>query len=273
LKRIADRLNKLLEKQSRRAEILEQIHAAGDGKPLEELRAECEGLDPDRAKAELNGIETEKERVNQEIQQAYADIQTRKGELETFEAAVGINAAESRRQSAAAEMRAVIERYLEVELARELLHRAVSRLREERQDPLIARADELFRLATRGSFVGIASDLDADGNPVVVGKRASGEPVHYDLMSDGARDQLFLAFRLASVEDYCMRAEPLPFIADDLLVHFDDDRTEETLALLAEFGRITQVLLFTHHRSVRDAAASLATQGTAGIVDLPSPIS
>jgi uncharacterized protein YhaN len=91
-------------------------------------------------------------------------------------------------------------------------------------------------------------------------------------MSDGTRDQLFLAFRLASVEHYCRNADPLPFIADDLLVHFDDDRTAETLDLLAEFGRITQVLLFTHHRSVRDAAAALATQGSARIVDLPSPV-
>ncbi|MBV8357384.1 MAG: AAA family ATPase [Deltaproteobacteria bacterium] len=273
LKSIADRLSELLKKRTRRTEILGQIHAAGDGKPLEELCAECEGLDPDRAKAELEEIKIDKEHLDQEIQQAYAEIQTRKRQLESFEAAAGINAAESRRQSAAAEMRAVIERYLEAELARKLLNQAINRLRDEQQNPLIARAGELFRLATRGSFAGIATDVDADGNPVVVGKRASGEQVPYHLMSDGARDQLFLAFRLASIEDYCVHAEPLPFIADDLLIHFDDDRSAETLALLAELGRTTQVLLFTHHRSVRDAAGPLAAQGTAWIVDLPSPVS
>jgi uncharacterized protein YhaN len=273
LKGITSRLSELLDKQERQAKVLGQTRAASDGKPLEELRAECEGLDPDRARAELEGINTEKEHLDQEIQQAYADVQTRKAELETFEAAAGINAAESRRQSAVAQMRAVIERYLEVKLARELLKQAIDGLRQERQDPLIARASELFRLATRGSFVGIATDVDDHGNPVVVGKRAGGEQVQVNLMSDGARDQLFLAFRLASIEHYCAVAEPLPFIADDLLVHFDDDRSAETLALLAMFGRITQVLLFTHHRSVRDAAASLATQGSARIVDLPSPVS
>jgi uncharacterized protein YhaN len=271
LKRIASRLSELFEKQSRRAEVLGQIRAASDGKPLDELRAECDGLNPDRAKAELKEISSHKQQLDQEIQQAYADVQTRKAELETFEAAAGINAAESRRQSAVAQMRAVIERYLEVKIARELLKQAIDGLRQERQDPLISRASELFRLATRGSFVGIATDVDDHGNPVVVGKRAGGEQVQVNLMSDGARDQLFLAFRLASVEDYCIHAEPLPFIADDLLVHFDDDRSAETLALLAMFGRITQVLLFTHHRSVRDAAASLAIQGSARIVDLPSP--
>lgn len=233
MKSIADHLSELHDKQARRAEVLEQMRAAGDGKPLEELRAECERLDPDQAISELEGIKTDKEHLDQEIQQAYADIQAREGELETFEAAASINAAESRRQSAAAEIRAVIERYLEVKLARELLSQAKNRLREERQNPLIARAGELFRLVTRGSFVGIATDVDAHGNPLVVGRRVSGEPVHVDFMSDGVRDQLFLAFRLASVEDYCNNADPLPFIADDLLIHFDDDRSAETLTLLA----------------------------------------
>lgn len=36
--------------------------------------------------------------------------------------------------------------------------------------------------------------------------------------------------------------------------------------LLAEFGRTNQVLLFSHHRSVRDLAMPLATQGLANIV-------
>jgi uncharacterized protein YhaN len=56
----------------------------------------------------------------------------------------------------------------------------------------------------------------------------------------------------SGIEHYCAVAEPLLFIADDLPVHFDDDRSVATMTLLAELGRTTQVLLFTHHRSVRD---------------------
>ena len=87
-------------------------------------------------------------------------------------------------------------------------------------------------------------------------------------MSDGTRDQLFLAFRLASLENYATATEPLPFIADDILVHFDDARTQATLELLASFGQSNQVLLFTHHRSVRDAGVALALEGGANIVEL-----
>jgi uncharacterized protein YhaN len=62
--------------------------------------------------------------------------------------------------------------------------------------------------------------------------------------------------------------EPLPFIADDILVHFDDERRRSKLDLLAEFGKTNQVLLFTHHRSVRAPAEPLVQQGLANIIDL-----
>lgn len=89
-------------------------------------------------------------------------------------------------------------------------------------------------------------------------------------MSAGTRDQLFLAFRLASVETYCRSAEPLPFIADDLLVQFDDARTHTTLCALADFARTTQVLLFTHHDSIRDMARDLQARGMPiNLLELP----
>jgi uncharacterized protein YhaN len=73
-------------------------------------------------------------------------------------------------------------------------------------------------------------------------------------MSDGAADQLYLAVRLASVETYLSRHEPLPFLVDDVLIQFDDDRAAAALGVLAELSRKTQVLMFTHHRHLLDLA-------------------
>ena len=62
--------------------------------------------------------------------------------------------------------------------------------------------------------------MDGKGNPVVGGVRAGGSGVEpAATMSEGAGDQMLLAFRLAGITAYCAAAEPLPFIADDLLVH------------------------------------------------------
>lgn len=87
-------------------------------------------------------------------------------------------------------------------------------------------------------------------------------------MSDGTRDPLFLEFRLAHIEQYCASAEPLPFIADDLLVHFDDARSTATLELLSELGKKNQVLLFTHHQSVQEIALAMARCGKVSLVEL-----
>jgi uncharacterized protein YhaN len=175
------------------------------------------------------------------------------------------------RERSIAEMHEIVDRYVKIALARDILSAATDRIRSEQQDPLILRAGELFSLATDGAFSGIETDVDQKGNPTVVGKRAIGSTVSVENMSDGTRDQLFLAFRIAGIERYCNVAEPLPFIADDLLVHFDDDRSLATLKLLAELGKTTQVLLFTHHLSVRDGASSFLG-GSVDIVDLASDI-
>jgi len=62
----------------------------------------------------------------------------------------------------------------------------------------------------------------------------------------------------------------LPFVADDLLVHFDDDRGAAALGLLAELGKTTQVMLFTHHRHVKEGAEALAARNAATVIDLVS---
>lgn len=85
-------------------------------------------------------------------------------------------------------------------------------------------------------------------------------------MSEGTRDQLYLALRLAHLEDYAGRAEPAPFVGDDLFSTFDDARTGHGLETLAEIGGTVQPILFTHHRHV----AEIATARLGSAVDVLS---
>ena len=45
-------------------------------------------------------------------------------------------------------------------------------------------------------------------------------------------------------------SEPMPFIVDDILVDFDDARSQAALNALAKLAEKTQVILFTHHLRV-----------------------
>jgi uncharacterized protein YhaN len=89
---------------------------------------------------------------------------------------------------------------------------------------------------------------------VVVGIRQDGRPVAVTGMSDGTMDQLYLALRVAAIEDYLDHAEPMPFIADDLFINFDDKRAAAGFLVLNEHENKTQVLFFTHHQHLLDVA-------------------
>jgi len=82
--------------------------------------------------------------------------------------------------------------------------------------------------------------------------RAGGEDVDVAGLSDGTRDQLFLALRLALLER--RGGEPLPFIGDDILTSFDEVRAGHAIAMLAECGKTRQTILFSHHRHVAEIA-------------------
>jgi len=75
-----------------------------------------------------------------------------------------------------------------------------------------------------------------------------------DALSDGTVDAVYLALRLAVVQEHNETGEPLPFVADDLLLNLDNRRAEAALRTLAEVAHSSQVLLFTHHAHMLDLA-------------------
>lgn len=88
----------------------------------------------------------------------------------------------------------------------------------------------------------------------LAGMRRDGKSVSVTGMSTGSADQLYLALRVAAIEDYLDHARPLPFIADDLFINFDDVRAAAGFRVLGELARKTQVLFFTHHEHLIDLA-------------------
>src|SRR5690606_3294370 len=112
--------------------------------------------------------------------------------------------------------------------------------------PMLARAGAIFSGLTLGSFQRLAVDFDRE--PMVLeGLRSDGVRERIGGMSDGTRDQLYLALRLAALELHLQQAPALPFIADDLFINYDDARAEAGLWALAELSQHTQVIFLSHH--------------------------
>ena len=183
-----------------------------------------------------------------------------KNQLEAWDRA-DCEAAQLRQDRAAllSRLRQAVLEYAACSLARVILRRAMESFRQRHQGSMLDRANEYFRELTGGAFDRLEVDETEPGALVLKAVRAasdgqSPEYVSVEGLSDGTRDQLFLALRLAGVEEHLAQCEPMPIIVDDILVNFDDARAAATLRCLAKLSRRTQVLLFTHHAHVVDIA-------------------
>ena len=234
--------------------VLQRLTEGGDGLALTELEAECDAIDIDRIVAKEETITTELKALRDRLS-AVAEIRLQA--RDAFEAVGGDDAAaqaEATRQEALAEISDVSERYVRVQASAMLLQWAIDRYRREKQAPLLKRAGELFAMITRGSFKDLQVDYDKNDRAYMTGLRPDGKVVSLSGMSSGTADQLYLALRVAFIEDYLDRADALPFVADDLFINFDNDRAGAGFDALGELARTTQVLFFTHHLHLLDIA-------------------
>ena len=234
-----------LDKESRALE--EQLLEQGEGATVDQLLQEIAAVDPDAIPVRLNEIARQSEDIEQkrsQLEQAIGSERTILGQMDG--SAKAAEAAE-RAQAVMAKIHGDVHRYVRIHLASIILRREIERYRANNQGPLLSRASELFAALTAGSFSQLQTDFNEKDAPILVGVRPSGECIGVEGMSDGTRDQLYLSLRLASLEQYLATREPLPFIVDDILINFDDQRAEATLRVLAQLSQKTQVIFFTHH--------------------------
>lgn len=251
-----DRLTMRQQLEGERTTLRRDLHETGDGLDETALRTEREGLDLDLLPAEIEREKLRQAQLLKDVASASAALQQKRNERDTLLQGRDANAAASERAQANADLLSIAENWLLRAAAARLAGRAIERHRARMQDPMIARAGELFAAASDTAFAGLVIDYGDDDQPELKARRTNDERVAIAGLSEGTRDQLFLALRLALLERRA--AEPMPFIGDDLLTSFDEPRTLATLRLLAAGGEHRQIILFTHHRHVIDLARTVS---------------
>ena len=226
-----------------------QLRKLSGGAPLGAFVDAALAEDADRIAPELMLLADEIARLEREKSELDQTIGREENELNRM--AGSPRAAELRQEaeSLLAGLEADVARYVRLRLAATVLSQVIERYREKHQGPILQRSGALFRTMTGGGFRELRLEFDDRGEAVLAGVRAeSGEVVRVEGMSEGTADQLYLAVRVASLEAYLEKNEPIPFIIDDILFKFDDQRSAATLECLGELSRRTQVIFFTHHR-------------------------
>ena len=237
---------------------------------LRHIEEEASTYELDSLRNEVGRHEERQKELQDQVFKAGAEYGRLQQEYERLEGSEDAALQAQTAEDALAKARPAIAQYLRLRIAAEVLQRAMDSYREKHQGPVLTRASELFSRLTLGEHDGLTTAFGDDDRPVMVAIRKNKEQVEVAGLSDGTRDQLYLALRLAAIEDHVARVAPCPVILDDILIHSDDLRASAALQVLAEIAQRTQVLFFTHHSRLAD----LGLKAGASVIHLqPSAVS
>lgn len=247
---------------------LEDEQLSAEGVPIEVLEREAAGFDDAELEARIAALAREREALVAERDQLTEKIGELRGALELRDGRSEAAMAAADAQEALARVGRGVEHYVRLRLAEWCLRRQVEAHRERTQAPVLARAGEWVDALTLGAYTALEPGFDSRDELVIELARADGTRVGVAGLSQGTRDQLYLALRLASLESRLGAGESLPLVMDDVLVHFDDARSRAALAGLGALAQRTQVLLFTHHARVVELAREAVPEDALDLHDL-----
>ncbi len=196
-----------------------------------------------RLESELSALKTEIDQCNQALGKIKSDI----GILKSRD---DISVMRLECQQLYARLEKQVSSYVAACVGRFVVGKAIAYHEENRQPAVLQYAGKLFESFTGGKYDRIVQSFDDKELKVCLNNSEDKKLVNQ--LSRGAREQLYLALRMAAIREYEQRGELLPVIADDIFVNFDDERKVATLTALTEYARERQLLVLTCHLDTRD---------------------
>jgi uncharacterized protein YhaN len=196
------------------------------------------------AQGKLRSVRADRDALNENLGALGQQI----SDMETDEALAD---ALSERESRRAELVELVNDWAGHAVTAALYDEAKRKYEAERQPEVLKLAGEYFSKMTAGRYCRVIAPLGEVR--LEVERSDSGERLAPTALSRGTGEQLYLSMRLALARAYGRRAVPLPLVADDILVNFDDDRARATATLLNDFAHQGhQVFAFTCHRHLAE---------------------
>lgn len=270
---VAGELPEAEEKSNRKRQAMRDANAAADQlakasrRSVKELQGLLAGRDYDALRTEESRIEQEIVLINERLEKARTADKTARRELDGISSSDDAAAAADAMARAAATVRNTLPLQIRSRLAHALLQEAVHRFKERSQAPMLKSASGYFAQITGGEFVGLVND-DSNETPVIAAKRVDGAILSVEALSEGTRDQLYLALRLAALKLQRDSGVDLPVILDDVLMASDDVRAGCIFKALEDFSTSGQVIVFTHHNHLCDVARKNVNHDAIAIVEL-----
>lgn len=280
----SDGLAELESRAQRHADLMGQrekpesaLQARHPGHDLDRLAADLADWDQARLEAAVEAADEEVKLADERFETAQGFAVECRGTHRSLAGRTGAGDVRQEIAQATAEVQALIEEWAVTRIQVHLLTEELRSYLEGYGHPVLERAGEHLSRLTGGRYCRLQVVTDGTSRSLLV-VAADGEEFPVSALSEGTATQLYLALRLAGAvevqrERRTRGLETLPLMLDDVLVTSDDDRSAEALELLGEIGSEQQVVVFTHHAAVAEAARHVEPPIAVITLDAPEVLS
>lgn len=248
---------------SRLAQAARQVHAAsGEGlwPGFEAFTDALTAGNPEELEQQGLALKQRQDAVQDELSEKHE----RQGEirvmLENLASGQGSAALQSAETALKEELKTLARNWGVQALAGSFINQARRSFEEERHDSVIRQGGEILGELTNGRYRQMLFDMGGkDFKAYAVS--GSGESLDSEsALSQGTREQLYLALRLAFIRQHNLSKESLPVILDDILVNFDPGRARNAASIFTAFSAVNQELFFTCHPNTVELLKDVAPQ-------------
>ncbi len=255
-------LNQVKEREKidiRIAELKTQIAQNLQVAHFEDATRQLAEIDAGDIEREAEELSTRITSLTDRTRELYAEMTRASDKLDAVGGDDAVAQIEAKRRTILLEIEDRATRYLTLRTGILAAEQALHVYREKHRSSMMVRASEAFSLITGGNYSGLTTQIDGSSEILIGVARDGGSKLAKE-MSTGTQFQLYLALRLAGYEEFAAVRPSVPFIADDIMESFDDQRSEEVFRLLGEMSKVGQVIYLTHHRHLCDIAKAVVPQ-------------
>ncbi len=220
-------------------------NAAAEEPELAIVEEDLENFDADHNQKRIDALSDELAQIERDRHAAFEELGGVKQSLKSLEADCEATQLRFEHSQTRHELARTAEEWLGIELARQAVDRVRSKFERTCQPATLALASKYLEQLTRGKYGNVWTPL---GQRELRIDDERGQSLSVERLSGGTREQLFLAVRMATVHELGQKGIDLPMVFDDVLVNFDQVRTEAAVDTLCEFAEENrQILFFTCH--------------------------
>ena len=219
-------------------------------KELAIVESDLVEYDADKNAARIHELETDLQQLELDLNAAHEEMGSLKHEIAQLRNDNQAASMRFDRELVASRLRDAAQEWFAMEWAASAVEGLRSRFEKNCQPEILAAASEYLERMSCGKYENVWTPL---GERRLRLDDYQGKSWSVEQLSRGAREQLFLALRLAMVRQFASDGVELPLVLDDILVNFDQHRGDATIDELIDFAKNgQQLLMFTCHRHLAE---------------------